>query len=186
LIMSLNVLRKLRVIGIEDGSFERGISKSTLLALVLFDGLKIVDLKFVEVKVDGLDATPKVVKALTKWTFDAVMLAGVSFAGFNIIDPFRLFEKFCKPVVVVSRVKPNNTAVKRALKKHFKDWKIRWRTFEKLGSIIKVNVMINEPPLYIESIGQSVKWAEGLVKAFSVFRIPEPLRVARLIARGVS
>ena len=179
-------MRKLRVIGIEDGSFKRDMSKSTLLALVLFDCLKIADLKFVEVKVDGLDATQKVVKALTEWTFDAIMLAGVSFAGFNIIDPFRLFKKFCKPVVVVSRVKPNNMAVKRALKRHFKDWRVRWQTFEKLGSIIEVNVATNEPPLYIESIGQDIKWAEGLVKAFSIFRIPEPLRVARLIARGVS
>jgi len=186
LIMSLNALRKLRVIGIEDGSFERDISKNTLLALVLFDGLKIADLKFVEIKVDGLDATQKVVKALTEWTFDVIMLAGVSFAGFNIIDPFCLFKTFCKPVVVVSRVKPNNMAVKRALKRHFKDWRVRWQTFEKLGPIIEVNVVDNAPPLYIESIGKDIEWSEGLLKAFSILRIPEPLRVARLIARGVS
>ena len=53
--------------------------------------------------------------------FDAVMLAGVSFAGFNLVDPTLVFEEFSKPVIVISRTKPDNIAVKNALLQHFED-----------------------------------------------------------------
>jgi endonuclease V-like protein UPF0215 family len=174
------------VVGIEDGSFIKGVNKKALLSLVLFDGLKIEDAKFIWIKVDGLNATSKAVKALNKWVFDVVMLAGVSFAGFNIIDPGVLSEKLGKPIIIVSRTRPKNKAVKCALKRHFKDWEIRWRVFEKLGAVFEVKVS-NMPPIFIETIGIDTDSASQLVGALSIHgRVPEPIRVARLIARGLS
>ena len=59
--------------------------------------------------------------------------------------------------------------------------------FEKLGSFHKVAVLDDEPPIYVETIGADVKWTCNLIQALSVCcRVPEPIRVARLIARGVS
>ncbi|MEM2936993.1 MAG: DUF99 family protein [Candidatus Bathyarchaeia archaeon] len=177
----------MRVVGVEDGSFKKGVTKNALVATVLLKGLEIKDVKFVKVKVDGLDATEKVVKALKKWDFEAVMLAGVSFAGFNLIDPTVLFNKFEKPVIVISRTKPDNKAVRRALLRHFKDWQIRWKVLKKLGPFQKVNVLAEEPPLYIETIGADAQWAKCLIKSLAACgRVPEPIRVARLIARGLS
>jgi endonuclease V-like protein UPF0215 family len=185
--MSRNVFQKMRVVGIEDGSFQKGVTKKALLAAVLLNGLEIEDVKFAYIAVDGLDATEKVVKTLSKWKFEAVILAGVSFAGFNIIDPTALFNKFGKPIIVVSRTKPDNKAVKLALIRHFKDWQIRWEVFKKLAPIIRISVSAEEPPLYIEMIGAETNWTENLIKALAACgRVPEPLRVARLIARGLS
>lgn len=187
MIMSRNVFQKMRVVGIEDGSFQKGVTKKALLAAVLFNGLGIEDVKFASIAVDGLDATEKVVTILNEWKFEAVILAGISFAGFNIIDPAVLFDKFQKPTIIVSRTKPDNKAVKFALLRHFKDWQTRWKVFEKLGPIKKVLVSAEEPPLYIEMIGADSHWSENLIKALAACgRMPEPLRVARLIARGLS
>jgi len=91
------------------------------------------------VKVDGLDATEKLISALRSWEFDVVMLAGVSFAGFNLIDPTIVYEKYGKPVIIVVRKKPNNVAVKKALKEHFEDWRVRWAIFEGLGPVYAVS-----------------------------------------------
>ena len=123
---------------------------------------------------------------LRKVSFDVVMLAGVSFAGFNLIDPSLVFEEFNKPIIVISRTKPDNVAVKRALHRHFEDWRIRWAVFEKLGPIYAVVSMPDAPPIYVEVVGTNLNWATRLIQAFTTHcRIPEPIRVAKLIARGL-
>ncbi|MEM3874767.1 MAG: DUF99 family protein [Candidatus Bathyarchaeia archaeon] len=177
----------MRVVGIEDGSFVKGVNRKALLAAALFKGFKIEDVAFEWIAVDGFNATEKVMGLLKQWDFEAVMLAGVSFAGFNIIDPLVLCEKFRKPVIVVARTKPDNRAVKRALIRHFKDWRERWKVFERLGPIHEVKVLDGEPPLYFEVVGAKPEWAIRLIVGVTVCgRVPEPLRVVRLIARGLS
>jgi len=174
-------------VGVEDGSFQKGITRKALLVAVLLRGVEVENAKIKEITVDGLDATKKLAEMLSDWEFAAILLAGVSFAGFNVIDPTKIHEKFEKPVVIISRTKPNNKAVKQALQRHFEDWEIRWRIFEKLGSAHRILVLAGEPPLYVETVGVEVKWACNLIRALSVCgRIPESIRIARLIARGLS
>jgi endonuclease V-like protein UPF0215 family len=189
--MSPNVWREFRVVGVEDGGFSRklqgrGIQKA-LFVCVLLRGKWINDFQADMITVDGLDATEKLTSMLHQLSFDAVMLAGVSFAGFNLVDPTIVFEEFRKPVIVISRTKPNNIAVKNALRRHFEDWRIRWSVFEKLGSVYEVISMSAEPPVYVEVVGAELDWASMLIRAASVCcRVPEPVRVARLVARGLS
>ena len=189
--MSLNVWREFRVVGVEDGGFSRklqscGIQKA-LFVCVLLRGKWINDFQADMITVDGLDATEKLTSMLHRLSFDAVMLAGVSFAGFNLVDPTIVFEEFSNPVIVISRTKPNNIAVKNALRQHFEDWRIRWRVFEKLGSVCEVVSMPAEPPVYVEVVGTEMNWASRLIRATSVCcRVPEPIRVARLVARGLT
>lgn len=185
--MNRNAFRNTPVVGVEDGSFKKGITQKAILVAVLLKRLRIEKVKITKITVDGLDATERLAKTIEEWDFKTVMLAGVSFAGFNIIDPTIIYAKFGKPVIVISRTKPNNKAVKQALKQHFEDWQIRWDIFKKLGSIYRINVVAGLPPLYIETAGIRVERAKKMIEALSVFsRIPEPIRVARLIARGLS
>ncbi len=102
---------------------------------------------------DGLDASNKLIIMLHQWVFDAVMLAGVSFAGFNLVEPTLVFEELGKPIIVISRTKPDNIAVKNALFRHFEDWRVRWSVFEKLGPIYPIVSMPNEPLLYVKVVG---------------------------------
>lgn len=185
--MNRNVFRNMPVVGVEDGSFKKGITQKAILVAVLLRRLRIEKVKITKITVDGLDATERLAKTIEEWDFKTVMLAGVSFAGFNIIDPTIIYAKFGNPVVVISRTKPNNKAVKRALKQHFGDWQTRWDIFKKLGSIYRIDVVAGLPSLYIETVGIRVERAKKMIEALSVFsRIPEPIRVARLIARGLS
>jgi endonuclease V-like protein UPF0215 family len=174
------------LVGVEDGSFQKGVTKRAILAAVLLRGIEIENAKITNITVDGLDATERLIGILIGWEFAAVLLAGVSFAGFNLIDPTVVYESFQKPVIVVLRKKPNNKMVKRALQKHFEDWDVRWRIFEKLG-VAKRVIAVTGQTLYIEPVGIDFVEAQNLVKALAICsKIPEPLRVARLIARGLS
>jgi endonuclease V-like protein UPF0215 family len=183
--------RGLRAVGVEDGGFSRKSlrpsSQTALLVCVLLQGPWVLDFRADQILVDGLDASEKLVCMLSGLCFDAVMLAGVSFAGFNLVDPSLVFEEFHKPILVISRTKPDNLAVKSALVRHFDDWRVRWSIFEKLSPIFEVVSLPNEPPLYIEAVGCNVSWATDLIRASaSVCRVPEPIRVAKLIARGLT
>jgi len=189
--MSLNVWREFRVVGVEDGGFSKeaqdSAAQKALFVCILFRGKWVSDFQADMITVDGLDATEKLVSMLRRWSFDAVMLAGVSFAGFNLVDPTVVFEEFNKPIIIISRTKPNNVAVKNALRQHFEDWQVRWGVFEKLGPVWEVVSMPNEPPVYVEVIGAELDWTSKLIRAASLCcRVPEPIRVARLVARGLT
>jgi endonuclease V-like protein UPF0215 family len=189
--MFLNVWQELLVVGVEDGSFFKELqgygAQKTLFVCVLLRGKWVSDFQADMITVDGLDATEKLVSMLQRWSFDALMLAGVSFAGFNLVDPTVVFEEFSKPVIVISRTKPNNVAVKNALRQHFEDWRVRWAIFEKLGSVWEVVSVPNEPPVYVEVVGTELDWASRMIRAASLCcRVPEPIRVARLVARGLT
>lgn len=185
--MKRKVFQNMMIVGVEDGSFQKGVTRKALLAIVLLRQANIEDVKITEITVDGLDATEKLVKILKELKFDAILLAGVSYAGFNIIDPMVIYAKFEKPVIIVARTKPNNRAVKRALRRHFEDWKTRWKVFQQLGPVHEIVIKKEEAPIYVETVGAKVKWASNITRSLCFCgRTPEPIRVARLIARGLS
>lgn len=170
----------------EDGSFFSR-NRKTLLAAVLMDSMWIESVVLGKISVDGTDATETLVEMLGGFSFDTVMLSGVSYAGFNLIDPKKIYEIFGVPVIVVCRSKPNNDAVRAALLNHFEDWKERWSVIGDLGKVYKVISKPDAPPLHIEVIGGDSLWARNLVCDLALCsRIPEPIRVARFIARGLS
>jgi endonuclease V-like protein UPF0215 family len=177
----------MRIIGVEDGSFQKNVTKKALLVAVLVTGSKIECVKAFTIAVDGLDATERLCANVRDWAFDALLLSGISFAGFNLIDPVKVSEAFGTPIVIISRTKPNNKTVKRALQAHFEDWKTRWAILEKLGPVHKTATLFGKQPIYLETVRVDAEWAVQLVCALAFWgRLPEPLRVARLIARGLS
>ncbi len=87
----------------------------------------------------------------------------------------------------MSGVKPDNDAVLAALRKHFPDWKSRWEIIGELGKIHSIQVFAEDQKIYFEAIGCDPKWAEVVLKDSALIsRIPEPVRVAGLVARGLT
>jgi len=188
--MHQDAFQQFRVVGVEDGGFSKktdsGVSKA-LFVSVLFVGTWLYAFQLDKITVDGLDATEKLSKMLRSWSFDTVILAGVSFAGFNLVDSSYIFKEFGKPLIIVARTKPNNVSVRNALRQHFEDWHVRWGVFEKLGPVYEVVSRVKEPPIYVEVVGTSLDWAERLLRFLATCcRVPEPVRVARIIAHGLT
>ena len=178
-----------RCIGIDDGPFppktDDKIRHAPLIAVWL-KGPHLHQLRNDWITVDGLDATRKAALLLKGFVHVPVLLSGVTFGGFNLIDPWKI-EKACRaPVIVVIGSRPDNSAVKRALSRHFPDWKERWDLIRSLGPLRKARTMANEGPVFFERFGCSTRDATVILKSWAfVSRIPEPLRVAGIAARGL-
>ena len=177
-------------IGLDDGPFvsrRLGGSKAPLLAVKL-DGPRLVRARAGRITVDGMDATEEALALLKDLCSEAciILLSGVTFGGFNLIDPLRLHERFRSPTIVVVGSRPNNRAVKYALVKHFPDWKDRWRVIRSLGPLRQVRTVRSENPIFYEAFGCYRTEARRILTELAlVSRLPEPLRVAGLVARGV-
>ena len=181
-----------RAVGFDDGpSTIEGIgklreSRAALLG-VWFRGLRIHDVRVDVLTVDGLDVTDTMLRLLRHKEPDLIFLSGASFAGFNIIDSKRLHAALGIPTIVVSRDKPDNASVKCALKKHFADWRTRWRLVRELGRIHAFAPVPQEEPLYFETVGLSAVKARRVIRAYCVTsRVPEPIRLAGLLAKGLA
>jgi len=176
--------------GIEDGSFnafQSDVKSYSLLCLVEMLHDKIKNVRICSIEVDGLDATDQILKLLDGIHVESIILGGITFAGFNIIDPTTVFHETDTPVIIFSRKKPNNFSTLMALKKHFEDWEIRWQIIKSLGDVHETKPLIGEPSIYFEVIGGSAGWAERVLRSSALLcRIPEPVRAAGIIARGVS
>ena len=176
-------------IGIDDGPFPpKPQNKPSYAPLVVacLEGPRLFRVRNGWVTVDGLDATREAEALLGKLPRAPILLSGVTFGGFNLIDPWRIQRRFKTPTIVVVGARPDNRAVKRALFKHFPDWRERWKTIRSLGPLRTVRTVTDEPPLFYEAFGCSPVEARSiLVSNAWVSRVPEPIRVAGLIARGL-
>jgi endonuclease V-like protein UPF0215 family len=177
-------------IGIDDGPFlSRRLGGSTApLVVAQLNGPHLVKARAAWISVDGLDATSVALRLLSSLQLrdSPILLAGATFAGFNIINPRVLQRKSRTPTIVVIGSRPNNRAVKRALMRHFPDWKRRWRILSSLGPLRQVRAFRNEGPIFYEAFGCADDEARRILKEWAfVSRVPEPLRVAGLIARGL-
>lgn len=177
-------------IGIDDGPFlpkSTGNRKAPLLAVRL-QGPHIVKVRAAWITVDGLDATKRAVRLLDSLSVSGspILLAGVTFAGFNLIDPRLLVKRFKTPTIIVVGSRPDNRAVKRALVRHFSDWRERWKIIKSLGPLRRVRTVRGEGPIFYEPFGCSSLEARRILRSWAlVSRFPEPLRVAGLVGRGL-
>ena len=184
------IAKSLRLFGVEDGSFSSFPVKETeytLLCGVETLDNKILKIGLTKIKVDGLDVTEKLLKLLQDVTVNSIILGGITFGGFNIVDANKIYKETKTPIIVYTGEEPNNKGVQQALKKHFPDWKTRWDLIENLGSVYSTKPHSKEPMVYFETIGCTRLWASIILKKAAVLsRIPEPVRVAGIIARSLS
>jgi endonuclease V-like protein UPF0215 family len=181
-------LSPLRVVGVEDGGFEAfKPGRRAFLCAAGLTGDRVDWVKLEKITVDGRDATETLLKMLAGAEFDAVILGGVSFAGFNIIDPHVVQGAFGVPVIVYTGDEPDTGATLAALKAHFADWEERWAPVAGLGNVYSVATKDGAPPVYFEVTGCTREWAEETLRdTATLTRMPEPVRVAGLIARGLT
>ena len=177
-------------VGIDDGPFlSRRLGGSTApLVVAQLNGPHLVKARVAWISVDGLDATSVASRLLSSLQLrdSPILLASATFGGFNIINARVLQRRFRTPTIIVIGSRPNNRAVKRALMGHFPDWKRRWRILSSLGPLRQVRTVRNEGPIFYEAFGCADNEARRILKEWAfVSRVPEPLRVAGLIARGL-
>lgn len=185
------IKREIRVVGVDDGAFLHGQEDLVDVVGVVFRGGYWLD-GFVktEIEVDGFDATSKIASMILESPhyeqIRVVMLDGVTFAGFNVVDITLLSEELQLPVIAVTREKPDMGEVRKALEK-LPNFNLRWEILTRTGDAIEVKNYKPGCVVYIQIAGIELKDAVEVIKKTATRScLPEPLRVAHIIASGFS
>ncbi len=181
----------LKAVGVDDGYFPikcKELKCKTIIAAVLCEGMTPIQVSLKEITVDGLDGTDVAYKAIKslKEIPQVVFIDGVTVAGFNVIDPESLHLMLGSAIISVFKHDLSLDKIERALKKHFRDWRVR------LETIVRVYRSSRSVPtpwraLRVSIYGMSVPEAlDCIIKLQNISPIPEPLRLADLIASGLT
>ena len=182
---------EIRVLGVDDGVFiPHNKGYADVVGVVFRGGYWLDGAMRTEVEVDGLDATEKIASMIVAsphyQQLRVIMLNGITFAGFNIVDIKELYNKTKLPVIAVTRDKPDMEEIKKALE-NLPEKERRWQAILNAGELLTVQTREGEEPVYMQIAGITRSDAEKIVKMTSTrSNIPEPLRVAHIVASGLT
>ncbi len=177
---------EVRILGIDDMPFSFRDRHVGIVGVVMRGGKYLEGVLKTDIEVDGMDATEKIIEMLLstrhRKQIKLIMLDGIALGGFNVVDCRAIYEATSIPVITVTRKKPDMEAIKKALQTHFDDWEERWR----IVSSIPLVEMKLKYKIYSQCYGIDCAQAREAI-ALSIVRgaIPEPIRVAHLIATGI-
>jgi hypothetical protein len=182
---------EIRILGVDDGVFIPRMRGLVPVVGVVFRGGYWLDgVMHTKVKVDGFDATGKIASMILNSShyrqLRVTMLNGITFAGFNVVDIKKLNSKTKLPVIAVTREKPNLEEVHEALKNLPKSEE-RWKAILNAGEIFEVFTRNKREKIFMQLSGVLKEDAERILQLTSTrSNIPEALRVAHLVASGIS
>ncbi len=181
---------EIRVVGIDDGFFvphTRGVCD--VIGVVFRGGYWLEGVMRTQIQIDGMDATEKIAIMILDSSHHGqvrvILLDGVTFAGFNVVDAESLWKRTGLPVIAVTRKKPNFTDIRKALE-NLPCSEERWRAISNAHTMTRVATRGKEG-VFIQAVGVDIDVASQIVKATATRScVPEALRVAHLIAAGLT
>ncbi|MFD1513242.1 DUF99 family protein [Halomarina rubra] len=173
-----------RVLGVAE-SHGTG-SQSTIAGAVCRPDRALDGLAFSTISHGGSDSTARIAaltEDLGREDVQALVLAGVAPAWFNLVDLRTLAERVDRPVLAVSF--EASPGLEPALREQFDGEALdrRLAVYDRLPD--RRTVSVNDETLYLRSVGCDYATAVDLVRRHTPEGgRPEPLRVARLAARA--
>jgi hypothetical protein len=179
----LRLNRVIRVIGFDDAPFLRNAGGTVSIAGVVCAGTRFEGMVWGQVEQDGWDATDAILGLLLGRKFlpqlHIVLLDGIAFGGFNVIDLPKLSEQLKLPCVAVMRRRPNLSAVEQAIHR-LPQPERRLQLLHRAGTIH------THPPFFFQVCGASPDVTFSVLKRLTdCGKVPEALRLAHLIGAAV-
>ena len=143
------------------------------------------------IQVDGTDSTQEILKMYEsnpyKNEIRLIMIDSPTLGGFNLPNPFEIYEKTKIPIILLPDKKPK-TLMSEIYSKVFPDRKEQIKILQKLPKLESLIVSINQDPkisreIFFHTIGITKNEIVDLLNYLSEFSaIPEPLRLAHIVA----
>jgi hypothetical protein len=186
-VMRIHVEKKgVRALGIAE-SFRKSQSKRSVLAGVVMRSDLIIDgFIFGSAEIGGDDATDEIVgmfQRLNRNDINVIMLGGSVISMYNIIDIDSLGNRTNIPVISITF--EESEGLEPHIKHHFPDsWEKKLSAYNRLGAREAVRLHTNYV-VYIRPYGISIEVSKRILDKFTIQgAIPEPIRLARLLARA--
>jgi endonuclease V-like protein UPF0215 family len=176
-----------RVLGIDDAPFSFSDSKVTVIGVVMRVPSYVEGVMRSRLTIDGEDGNEVLAKMINssryKEQLRLVILDGIALGGFNVIDLKALNQATGLPITSVTRDPPDLAKIESALRQHFTDWERRLHIITQSPLF---EVQTAHKPLQVAAEGIDEKEVAELIDR-SIVRgaLPEPIRIAHLIARAV-
>jgi endonuclease V-like protein UPF0215 family len=173
--------RSPHVLGIDEGPFVKGQSEPVPVVAALCAGASVLEaVARTDFPVDGEGATEFLVEWIASLrvvsALQGIALGGITFAGLGIVDVRALSQALAAPVLVVTRRPPDNVRLRQAL--------------EAAGLLERFAIAERSPEAFRD--GEGVWLAHAgcererartlLRETRGKAKLPEPLRIAHLIA----
>ena len=172
----------LRALGIAESY--AGRTRSTLAGVVMRKDLRIDGFCSGHVTVGGMDSTETIlsmIQGLDRRDINIVLLSGCVIAWFNVIDVQRVAYESGIPVICVTY--EDSDGLMDDLQYHFPGDEERLQAYTRLGERMPLDLGDNRT-IYLRVAGIGYSDAARFCRDFTLEgKIPEPLRVARLLAR---
>ena len=112
------IKQEIRILGIDDSPFPSHTTDDVMLVGTIFRAGNWLDgVLSTYIRGDGTDATEKIVSMVQNsrnlGQLGVIMLDGITFGGFNLVNIREIFEATKVPVIVVMRKIPNLKALRR-------------------------------------------------------------------------
>jgi endonuclease V-like protein UPF0215 family len=182
--MPRNIKKEIRIVAWDDCAFRFRQKKVCIIGAIFRGGQFMDGLLSNTIEKDGLDATEKIISAVKNsrhyGQLSVIMLDGITFGGFNVVDIAELNRKTELPVIVIQRKNPDIEKFIDAMKK-LGGFDKRKTAVHNAGKVYK------HGKLSYQKSGISNEECERLIDMTCIrANIPEPIRVAHLIASGLS
>ncbi|NYT06612.1 MAG: DUF99 family protein [Methanomicrobiales archaeon] len=173
----------IRVLGVAE-SFA-GRRQSTLAGVVMRKDLVIDGVAATAITVGGNDATDGVLRLaslLDRRDINCIMLSGCVIAWYNILSPDRIAEKTGIPVIAVTY--EASEGLEGDIHHHFPGDDERLCAYRDLGERTEYSLSTGYR-VFLRTAGIPPEEGALITDAFThEGRIPEPIRIARLVARA--
>ncbi|MEM0444450.1 MAG: DUF99 family protein [Nitrososphaerota archaeon] len=176
-----------RVLGIAE-SFRPALGDKSILAGVVMRADLLLD-GFVigRCTVGGMDATEEMVdmyRRLERTDINLLMLGGCIISLFNVVDLGRVASETCLPLICVT-YNPSEGLSETIRSRFPGDWEERLKIYEANGPREEFTLKTGYT-VHVRRVGISKRMAEVVLNKMTISgRVPEPLRVARLLARSL-
>lgn len=178
----------MNTIGFDDAPFLREHRGDVLLVGVVCARTRADGIVSTRVRRDGTNATARIEQSILASGFrrhlHAVLLQGIAVAGFNVVDVHTLSERVGLPVVVIARRSPRLALIREALlgpASRVSGGRRKWALIERAGPMEPIG------PVFVQRVGISPEATRELLARTTLHgHVPEPLRLAHLIAGGVT
>lgn len=182
-IEALRLGKRIRAIGFDDAPFSKTQDTKVSIAGVVCSNTRFEGMLWGEITRDGDDSTSTLIKLVTNSKFHqqlhVLLLDGIAFGGFNIVDFQQLAHETGLPCITVMRKQPSIQAIDKALK-HFTDYQRRIQLISQAGQVITKGGFI------FQSTGIDAEHAATLLQRVTdTGKVPESLRLAHLIGSAV-
>jgi len=171
-------------IGVDDAPHTRG-SGRVLIVGVVTSRTRVDGIVVGHVRRDGRNATQRIAELVSESPFtdhaQVVLLQGITFGGFNVVDLPGLHEMIGRPVIAVVRRRPNLKRIRAALLDQVPGGRRKWELVQRAGPVEPVG------GVFVHRAGLSPEEAGRLLASTTQHgKLPEPLRIAHLIAGALA